>query len=45
MKWTKASVLAMQERYLLDHKMGLLTKRQLLSLIHRLDRISSTLNH
>lgn len=43
MIWTKDSVLAMQERYLKDHRMGLLTKQQLLRLIHRLDRIASTL--
>jgi hypothetical protein len=44
MTWTRQRLSELEQTYIQDRAKGLLTKVQLLRLLHRLDRISSTLN-
>ena len=43
MKYTSQQLKELEQLYLKDYKRGLLTRRQLLNMIYRLDRISNTL--
>ena len=43
--WTRDRLQELEATYLQDRSKGLLTKVQLLRLLHRLDRISATLDH
>jgi len=42
--WNRERLQELEAIYIQDRSKGLLTKVQLLRLLHRLDRISSTLN-
>lgn len=43
MKYTQHKLKELEALYLSDYKRGLLSRTQLLNLIHRLDRISNTI--
>jgi len=43
MNYNHTTLRQLEEQALKDHRRGLITRTQLLSIIHRLDRISNTL--